>query len=254
MQGFTINMIKQYKIIIAYDGTDFSGWIQQPDEPSIVQALHDSFEHAFNKIIKLLGASKTDAGVHALGQVAIFKTDLAISADKMKWVWNNALPDSIKIISLEYDADFHPHYRVVRKTYWYHISSEKLLPLFARYAWHYRLQFDEQLLRKALQLFVGMHDFKQLYKGDDREDTMRTIQKITVQFLPEYNAYRIEVVGEKFLRHMVRRIVGAALHVATGKATLNDIENALNSHGPQHLLPTAPAQGLMLKGIEYETK
>lgn len=243
--------IKQYKMVVAYDGTDFAGWLRQPNRSSVVQTIEDVFCAVYKKKIHILGASKTDAGVHALGQVAIFKTDLAIDPKKMKWAWNKALPESIKIISLEHDEVFHPHYKVKSKTYWYHFSSEKIPPFLARYGWHYRMPLNHDMLKDALQLFVGTHDFEQFYTGKDRAHTVRTILDISVQFLPEFNAYRIEVVGEKFLHHMVRRMVGAALHVAAGRATLDNIKSALEKSASVHLLPTAPAKGLLLKSVDY---
>ncbi len=246
-----MNQIKQYKMIIAYDGTDFAGWLRQPDRPSIVQVLENRFHSVYRKKIHILGASKTDAGVHALGQVAIFKTDLAIDAEKMRWAWNKALPDSISIVSLEQNEAFHPHYNVKHKTYWYHFSSDKIFPFMARYGAYYRMPFNVALLKQALQLFVGTHDFEQFYTGSDRDNTMRTIQMITLEFVPEYNGYRIVVVGEKFLRHMVRRMVGAALHVAAGRAPLEDIKSALEKSAPSNHLPTAPAKGLLLHSILF---
>ena len=246
-----MDQIKQYKMIIAYDGTDFAGWLRQPNRPCVVQTIEDVFCAVYKKKIHILGASKTDAGVHALGQVARFKTDLDIDAQKMRWAWNKALPESIKIISLEQAEEFHPHYNVKSKTYWYHFSSEKIAPFLARYGWHYRMPFDQDKLAQSLQLFAGTHDFEQFYTGNDRDNTVRTILSISLEFLPEFNAYRIEVVGEKFLHHMVRRMVGAALHVAAGKATLHDIQSALEKSATVHLLPTAPAKGLLLHSILF---
>lgn len=245
-------MQKQYKCIISYDGTGYAGWLQQPDEPTIVHTLEDSFKRVFHKKISILGASKTDAGVHAYGQVAIFKTDLEIDAAKMQWAWNKALPESIVIRSLEHDEDFHPHYNVMNKTYWYHVAVQKPLPFGARYCWYYKLPLDVEKLKEAVRLFVGTHDFERFYKGDDRDNTVRTIESITIEFIKEYNAYRISIVGKTFLRHMVRRMVGAALHVAAGKATSEDIQAALEKKQAGNELPTAAAKGLLLYAIEYQ--
>ncbi len=129
--------MKQYKLIIAYDGTDFSGWIQQPGLPTIVNTLESTFHEVYKKPISILGASKTDAGVHAVGQVAVFKTDLDLDAKTMQWAWNNALPESISLRSLEYVPDFHPHYNVINKTYYYHLFPDRPSPFFSRSGWHY---------------------------------------------------------------------------------------------------------------------
>ena len=244
--------MKNYKIIIAYDGTDYAGWIQQKNQPSIIQTVHDSFVSVFKKPIIILGASKTDAGVHAMGQVALGKTDIAIGADKMKNAWNNVLPSSIFIRSIEHDEDFHPHHNVIAKTYYYHFFVERPLPFYARYGAHILHPIDIKRFEHALQLFVGTHNFTAFYTGDDRQDTIRTISEIRVEYLPKYNAYRAVIVGQKFLRHMVRRIIGAALACASHNLiSEKDIKTALTMGSINNALPTAPAQGLMLYKIEY---
>ena len=247
--------MKQYKLSIAYDGTDYSGWLQQKDRPSIVQTLEDTFKKVFGKSITLLGASKTDAGVHALGQVAIFKTDLAIDPQTMCWAWNNILPPDMHIKSLTHDEQFHPHYNVVNKTYYYHVFIERPLPFVQRYGHYHKPSFDEQKLRNALQVFIGSHDFRAFSTDEPSEkDTVRTIDAITVEFFKRFNAYRIAVTGEKFLRHMVRRIVGAALAVASrDDMSVDLIKQVLASKDPNNVLPTAPAKGLLLYKIVYRS-
>ena len=242
---------KQYKISIAYDGTDYSGWIQQPGKPSIVQTLHDAFEKVFSKKIRLLGASKTDAGVHALGQIAVFKTDLAIEPETMRWAWNNALPESISIRSLEQNDDFNPHAHVLNKTYHYDLFLDRPLPFVARYGLQVYGTIDWDLFEQALQLFVGTHTFEAFYTGDDR-DPIRTIYEIRLERI-EDRFYRVAVTGRSFLRHMVRRIVGAALAVAQREAlSLDDIIHALQTGKTNCQLPTAPAKGLLLYEIRYK--
>ena len=244
-------MQKQYKLIISYDGTEYAGWIQQPNEPSIVQTMQDAFTRVFEKSIRLLGASKTDAGVHAYGQVAVFKTDLKIDTEKMRWAWNNALPESIMIRSLEQDDSFYPHGNVLRKTYHYDLFLDRPLPFISRYGTHVYGAVDWDLFEKALRLFEGTHDFKAFYTGDDRDDSTRTIETI---WLDRSNPgrYRVVVMGKSFLRHMVRRIIGASLAVAQRDTlSLDDIVHALQTGHTNCQLPTAPAKGLMLWGIEY---
>ncbi len=253
MRAFFDMNEKQYKIIIAYDGTGYAGWIQQPNEPSIVQALHDAFENVFGKPIRLLGASKTDAGVHAMGQVAVFKTDLAIDPEKMKWAWNNALPESISIRSLEHDDLFYPHANVLRKTYHYDLFVSQPLPFVARYGFQPFGKVDWELFKQALQLFEGTHNFSAFYTGNDRDDTQRTIDEIQLEWKADLNMYRVVVVGKAFLRHMVRRMIGAALAVAQrDTVSLEDITKALHTGESNFALPTALAKGLMLYKIEYK--
>ncbi len=255
MRAFLCMNQKQYKIIISYDGTDYSGWIQQPNEPSIVHALQDAFERVFAKKMHLLGASKTDAGVHAMGQVAVFKTDLPIDPDKMKWAWNNALPESITIRSLIEDNEFNPHKNVIDKTYYYHIFPQRPLPFWARYGMQLQGKIDWKLFEQALKLFEGTHNFRAFYTGDDRDDTVRTIKEIHLEYIKRYNVYRISVVGEAFLRHMVRRIIGAALAAAQRESiTLENVKHALDTGITNYELPTAPAKGLMLYRIIYKER
>lgn len=245
--------MKQYKLLIAYDGTDYSGWIQQKNASSIVQTLQDSFELVFKQKIKLLGASKTDAGVHALGQVAVFKTDCAVDLQRMLWAWNNVLPVSIVIRSLVHDDQFHPHYAVKSKIYYYHLFTNQPLPFVARYGNFVSYEFDSELFERTLQLFSGTHDFSAFYTGNDREgDTVRTVDEIRFEYIKRYHMYRVVIVGQRFLRHMIRRIVGVVLSVASGSGiTHDDIRHALQTGVMNSRFATAPARGLMLRKIIY---
>ncbi len=240
-------------MVIAYDGTDYAGWMKQPHQPSLSHALCDAFERVFKKHIQLLGASKTDAGVHAMGQVAVFKTDLALDADKMKWAWNNALPESITIRSLIEDNQFHPHVSVQDKIYYYHLFVDRPLPFCARYGVEVYGAIDWKFFEQALKLFEGTHNFNAFYTGDDRSDPIRTISSMYLEPLKRYTVYRVVIVGERFMRHMVRRMVGAALAVTTrDSVTIEVIQNALQSGKINCELPTAPAKGLMLYKIRYK--
>jgi len=248
-------IMKIYKLTIAYDGSDYSGWQAQNHKPSIAAALNHAFKKVFKTEIKVLGASRTDAGVHALGQVARIKTDLAIPAEKLKWAWNNALPADISIRSLELvDDSFNPFCNVAQKIYYYHFFVERPLPFTQRYGYFYPYKIDFDVLKKALQFFVGTHDFASFRSSEDlRENTIRTVDAITLEYLPRYKAYRITIKGQKFLRHMIRRIVGASLAVATrGSDALSLLQKTMDARNPAHTLPNAPAQGLMLYKIVYK--
>ncbi len=259
-------IINTYKLIIAYDGSAYSGWQAQDHEPSVAGALNAAFKKVFKSDMRVLGASRTDAGVHALGQVARIQTDLAIPAEKLKWAWNNALPADVSIRSLELvDAapsealregrdTFNPFCNVTQKIYHYHFFTERPLPFIQRYGYLYPYKIDFAVLNTALQIFVGTHDFASFRSSEDtRENTVRTIDAISLEYLPRYKAYRITVIGQKFLRHMIRRIVGASLCVATkGHSALSLLQKTLDARNPAHTLPNAPAQGLMLYKIIYE--
>jgi tRNA pseudouridine38-40 synthase len=246
--------MKTYKLTIAYDGSNYSGWQVQDHMPSIAGAMNSAFAKVFKTKVRILGTSRTDAGVHALGQIAHIKTDLNIVPETLQWAWNNALPADINIRSLErVDDAFNPFCNVEQKIYHYHFFTERPLPFIQRYGYFYSYKLNFDLLRTALQVFVGTHDFASFRSSEDtRTNTIRTIDAISLEYLPRYKAYRITVKGQKFLRHMIRRIVGASLFVATkDNSALLLLEKVLAARNPAHTLPNAPAQGLMLRKIIY---
>lgn len=247
-------MIK-YKIIIAYDGTNYLGWQMQAEGKTVTGVLQDTFKRVFGKEIHIAGASRTDGGVHALGQVAVFTTDLDISAYNLRTAWQNILPESILIKDIEpVSLEWNPRHHVKQKTYVYHFFQERPLPFTARYGWYYRYPVDIEKLRVCLAVFVGTHDFRSFCTGDDMESTVRTIDEVSVEFIKEFNAYRITIKGPGFLRYMIRRIVGACLEVASrATMSLNDLNIALEQKNPLQLFPTAPVQGLCLLKIEYQS-
>jgi tRNA pseudouridine38-40 synthase len=246
--------MKTYKLIIAYDGSGYCGWQSQPDKASVAGALEDAFAQVFKKKVIVLGASRTDAGVHALGQVARIKTDLAIDTKTLQWAWNNALSGTIIIRSLELvDQVFSPFCAVKQKTYYYHFFLKRPLPFIQKYGYYFPFKADLHVLQQALECFVGTHDFAAFRSIEDtRENTVRTIDSISLEYIRRYNVYRIVVKGQKFLRHMIRRIVGASLAVASrDNFSVETIKKAIKSCDPAQTLPNAPAQGLMLYKIRY---
>lgn len=244
-----------YKLIVAYDGTDYVGWQEQKDKPTITSALKKAFDFAFEKDLVLLGASRTDAGVHALGQVARCKTELDIDSHTLHWAWNNVLPADILIRSLEpVDSSFHPYYKVQQKTYYYHFFLERPLPFVQRYGWYYPYKINFDVLKQALHFFVGTHDFRSFRSAEDvREDTVRAIDSINLEYIKRFNAYCITVKGQKFMRHMIRRIVGASIAIASGpNESIGMLKEIMDARDPNHSLPNAPAKGLLLYRIIYE--
>ena len=245
-----------YRIVVAYDGTGYHGWQAQSTGATIQQVLTDSFESVFLQKASILGASRTDAGVHALWQVAILRSPINISADKIKHAWNNDLPGAILVRSVEkLDQLIHPHDGVVQKTYMYHFFMERPTPFLERYGWYFKRKVDLDFLDKALKIFVGTHDFRSFFTGNDTENSVRKIDGISLEFMEEYQAYRITIKGKGFLRYMVRRIVGACLEVASqDNLTLDLLKEVLEKKNPHHILPNSPAKGLLLYKIDYENK
>lgn len=248
-------MTKKYKMIVSYDGTDFAGWQWQPHKPSVVGVMQSSFFKLFDEHIKLLGASRTDAGVHALAQVATFTTDIGLHSDILMRVWNDALPPTIVIKEMiVVDDRFHPMYGVAQKTYWYHFFPDRPLPFVQRYGWFFRHKLDIACLQEALAVFVGTHDFRSFCTDVAKErNTVRHIESITLE-QTEFGAWRIVVKGPGFLRHMIRRIVGACLEVASKKKiTPDDLRAILAQKNSNQALLNAPAQGLCLYEIIYKS-
>ena len=251
--------MNRYKLVIAYDGTDYCGWQEQKDKPSITAVLKETFNSAFSKKISIVGASRTDAGVHALGQVALGRTDdLAIPAERLQRAWNNVLPAHIVIRSLDQaEPSFHPFYNVEQKTYYYHFFLNRPLPFLSRYGWYYPYPIDGVMLKKVLNFFIGTHNFVSFRNSQDsREDTVRTIDSINLTYIKRFKMYRITIKGRKFLHHMIRRIVGASMAVASikNKASLDLLQKIMAAQNPNHFLPNAPANGLLLYNITYNNK
>ncbi len=242
-----------YRIVVAYDGTAYHGWQVQPGAATISQVLIDTFFSVFSQKILILGVSRTDAGVHALGQIAIVRCPTAIPVEQIKQAWNNVLPGDVLVKSVELLPKLvHPHDGVIQKTYMYHFFVKTPLPFVERYGWYYRRPVDIELLQKALNTFIGTHDFRSFCTGNDLVDTVRTIDSVLVEPFADYDAYRITIKGKSFLRYMVRRIVGACLEIASRDGLgLNDLSRVLQGKNPCHTLPSSPAKGLLLYQVLY---
>jgi len=243
-----------YRIVVAYDGTAYRGWQEQNNATTVSSALTKAFKQVFFQEARILGASRTDAGVHALGQVAIVRTSVSVPVDNMLQAWSKAIPSDITLRSIQrLDQLVHPHDGVVEKTYVYYIFLERPLPFYQRFGWYIYKPLNLDTLQKALNLFIGEHDFRSFCTGDDLVDTVRTVNSAKVVYDPCRNAYKIEIKGKSFLRYMIRRIVGACVTIATSsKLNLNDLQNILDKKNPCHTLPNAPAKGLVLEQIVYQ--
>lgn len=243
-------------MIISYDGTDFNGWQIQLDAPSICATLQKCFYSVFKKEIKILGASRTDSGVHALGQVATFKTDLDIQTEKIAEAWNNSLPKSIVIRKIEKVSDnFHPLVGVKQKTYYYRLFLKRPLPFVARYGFYYEFinLIDLKKFESALQFYIGKHDFASFCKIDKDcpKETIRTINSINIDKKDE--ELKITIKGKSFLRFQIRRMIGYALDVARRpEISVDYIKELLANPDSKQKLLKADASGLCLGEINYE--
>lgn len=245
--------MRRYRVLIAYDGTDYHGWQAQPGLPTVAHALQDGFKRVFNKSIKMLAASRTDAGVHALGQCASFDSEPFIDPDTLRKAWNHVLPADIHIRDVRMVEPTFNLFEAEKKIYYYHFFLDRPLPGMSRYGWYYTKKINVDRLRSALAQFVGTHDFRAFSTGDDRgDDTIRTIDSIELTYFSRFKMYRVAVVGKKFLHHMVRRIVGGALAIASRpNVPVEYVGELLAQKKSCSSLTNAPAHGLVLYKIIY---
>lgn len=247
-----------FMIRVAYDGTNYQGWQVQPNGPTVAGTLLATFERVFGQSCVMVGASRTDSGVHAYDQVARVRTDLVIDADKLKLAWNNALPDDIVIRVLSaVDERFHPHHGVIQKEYQYQIFTSRPLPFVARFGWWpqiYMPQFQHQLFEQALQQFIGAHDFTAFSKQEPGKDPVRTVDAIAVQACPDEEMIRVSIKAKGFLRYQIRRMIGAAVVVASSdELSVADIAQLLQQPTKKrHAMLKAESRGLCLRSITYE--
>lgn len=244
-----------YKLRIAYDGTEYHGWQSQRDVVTTVAGvLERSFKYAFHVPLSLVGASRTDAGVHAYDQVARCTTVLDMSPDRLLELWNRTLPSNVVIREMLISPEgFHPQHNVLTKIYWYHLFVQRPLPFLERYGWYVgNSPLDLDKLASCLKTVVGTHDFRSFCTGNELLDTVRTVSNISIIPLDKFRAYRIAIEGPSFLYRMVRRIVGSAVYVASHKhLSVADYQQVFTALNPLHNLPTAPAHGLLLRKIRY---
>jgi tRNA pseudouridine38-40 synthase len=249
------------KLTVAYDGTDFHGWQQQPGKPTIQGALTDIARKITQEKILVHGAGRTDAGVHARGQVAHFKTHSGMTPQEFQRAFNALLPPAIRVVAAEeVGPDFHARWHAVAKTYHYRIFRERVVPPFDwRYVLHYPFPLDEAAMSEAARLFEGEHDFTSFAastgsEDDDRERTMvRCI--FSSEVLRGAGASGEEIVyavrGKSFLRYMVRKIVGTLLEVGKGRFAPADIPRLFEMRDRSAVGWTVPPQGLCLVEVEY---
>lgn len=245
--------MNRYRLTIAYDGSAYAGWQQQPDAQTVSGVLENSFREVFNKDIVIIGASRTDAGVHALGQVALIKTELDLEPARLQNAWQHTLPIDIAIRSCErVDEIFHPQAAVAQKTYWYALSTARPLPMIGRFVYWYKRPINEEVFRTCLQHFVGTYDFKHFCVAHEYENTVRTIDAIDLLYLKKFGIYLVSIKGQSFLHFMIRRMIGTALVCQTrGIRSVSDIKAMLTDGSYEAPIFKAPAHGLMLRSICY---
>lgn len=240
------------KLVVAYEGTNYCGWQIQPNGITIEQVLNETLSSLLGEEITVTGASRTDAGVHSLGNVAVFETHTKMPAEKISFALNQCLPEDIVVQeSCQVPEDFHPRFSKSRKTYEYRILNCRFRqPLERRTSYFYHYPLDVSAMQKAAAYLVGEHDFTSFASVHAQTNTyVRTIYALDV--VREGDMIRIRVQGNGFLYNMVRIIAGTLIQVGAGIKKPEDMESILAGKDRELAGPTAPAHGLTMIGLEY---
>lgn len=244
--------MKRVMLVVAYDGTDYHGWQVQPGVPTIEGELNKALNDLLGEEISVTGASRTDSGVHALCNAAVFDTDTKIPAEKLSYALNQRLPEDIRIQrSMEVVGDFHPRHCSSKKTYEYRIlNCEFPIPTQRRYSHFTYVHLDVEKMQEAANYLVGEHDFKSFCAiGGTTETTIRTIYTLSVK--RQGNEITIRVCGNGFLYNMVRIIAGTLMEAGRGSFEPERMKDILEARDRSAAGPTAPARGLTLTDYEW---
>src|SRR2546427_738412 len=252
--------MRYLKLTIAYDGTDFHGWQIQSGKPTIQGEIVSVLRRLTQENIALHAAGRTDAGVHALGQVGSFRTQSGLPAQEFQRALNAILPPTIRIVAAEeVGPDFSARWSARRKTYRYRLYRGKVVPpMLWRYVLHYPFPLDEDAMGDAAARFVGMHDFTAFAASADSEDkerersTEREIYSAELVRTADGDELVFTVSGRSFLRYMARKMVGTLLDVGRGRLKPEDIDRLYESKDRSKAGPTVPPQGLVMVEVQHE--
>jgi len=245
--------MRNFKIIIEYDGAAYVGWQRQKNGVSIQQLLEEAFGKITAGKVTLVGSGRTDAGVHAINQVANFRSPTMLPVERLFRGVNSILPPDIVVKKLEeVPLDFHAQRDVIGKAYVYRICNKSLRPVLGRaYFWFIRFPLDLDKMREAAQYLLGTHDFSCFCAtGTDVKDRVRTLTHIAIETGPD-GLIEITVEARGFLKYMVRNIVGTLTEVARGKRRPEEMKEIIDSRNRNIAGATAPACGLFLKEVRY---
>ena len=244
--------MKRVFLRIAYDGTNYCGWQIQDNGITIEEVINEKLSELLHEDIAVIGASRTDSGVHALGNVAVFDTETRIPAEKISFALNQRLPEDIRIQeSKEVAPDFHPRYCDTRKTYEYRILNRTFDDPTTRLYTHFcYFKLDVEKMKQAASYLVGEHDFKSFSSARGQaKTTVRTIYYLNIE--KENDIIRVQINGNGFLYNMVRIIVVTLLKVGMGIYPPEHVKEILEARDRSMSGPKAPAKGLTLVEIEY---
>jgi len=249
--------MRHLKLILSYDGSEFAGWQVQPDAPTIQGILASAIGRITRETVLPQGSGRTDAGVHALAQVATFATESSVPTANFVKALNDILPPSVRVLIAEETApDFHARKSARSKTYRYRIYRDPICPPFlARYVWHYPYPLDEEAMTRTAGLVEGEHDFTSFAAVDQERGQDGPGSNVRRIFSSAWERHGDELVymvkGSGFLHHMVRNLVGTFILVGKGTLQPEDMTRILRARNRSAAGATAPASGLYLVNVEY---
>lgn len=245
--------MRNIKLVIQYDGTNYAGWQIQPDQPSIQGEIQKSLQRILIEPVDLIGSGRTDSGVHATGQVAHFKSNCKLTNDQIILALNSYLPKDIRIIQSEdVSLDFHARFSAVKREYKYVIYNGKVCPPFIRNYVHFvHKPIDYPRLKDSFKTLIGQHDFSSLCSvHDDADNKIRTIWNIESQ--KKENEITVWIQGNAFLRKMIRMTMGMLIEINIKGLSLKEVDRILKLKSrTAHRYPTAPPNGLFLNNVWY---
>jgi tRNA pseudouridine38-40 synthase len=254
-QAWLEGQLRTLKLTVAYDGTEFVGWQRQAEGVSIQGLLESALAPIEGASVSVHGAGRTDAGVHALGQVATVSLNAAHDPGTIQRALNAVLPSSVRIVAAaEVASDFHARFSAVAKTYEYRIINAPFVsPFVVRYVWHVPTPLDLEPMREGSRFLIGTHDFAAFQAtGAVVSSTTRTVHSIVWEPGESFKCPLImRIEGDGFLRHMVRNIVGTLVEVGAGRSAPTRVAEILESLDRHKAGPSAPAAGLFLVAVKY---
>ena len=245
--------MRNIRLLIEYDGTNYQGWQVQPKGPTIQGMIEEKLTLITGEVIHLIGSGRTDSGVHAFGQVANFRTKSKLDVRSIQKALNSLLPPDIVIQRAEeVEEDFHARRESKSKVYEYRILNQDIRSAFRHeYAWHIPQKLDLEEMRKATQILIGEHDFSSFRSvGSPTRTTIRRIIRAEWK-MGRDGLVRFEIEANGFLKQMVRALVGTLVEVGRGKINADEFREILDSKDRKKAGPTAPAHGLFLKEVKY---
>ena len=245
--------MRNIKLLIQYDGTNYLGWQVQAQGPTVQGTLEEKLALLTGEKVSLLGSGRTDSGAHALGQVANFKTKSRMEACTIQKALNSLLPPDIAVIGVEeVDEDFNARGSAKSKIYEYRILNREIRSVFHReYAWHIPQRLNLREMKKATRILIGEHDFSSFRSvGTPTKTAIRKVFKAEWKRNKE-GFLRFEIEATGFLKQMVRAIVGTLVEVGKSKITVEEFREILESKDRKNGGPTAPAHGLFMKEVKY---